>query len=83
MEEQDAKRNEAEDRKIEQLIERIVVDHDEQAMLAFLALFEEDMNVLSKYMRMSKDDAMQSLKLGLLEMILNNQVIKNRKSKRK
>ncbi|MCE3203396.1 hypothetical protein [Paenibacillus sonchi] len=83
MEEQDAKRNEAEDREIEQLIERIVVEHDEQAMLAFLALFEEDMNVLSKYMRMSKDDAMQSLKLGLLEMILNNQVIKNRKSKRK
>lgn len=83
MEEQDAQRNEAEDREIEQLIERIVVDHDEQAMLAFLALFEEDMNVLSKYMRMSKDDAMQSLKLGLLEMVLNNQVIKNRKSKRK
>ncbi|MGN7762374.1 helix-turn-helix domain-containing protein [Paenibacillus sp. 22594] len=72
MEEQDAQRNEAEDREIEQLIERIVVDHDEQAMLAFLTFFEEDMNVLSKYMRMSKEDAMQSLKLGMLEMILNN-----------
>ncbi|WP_156934120.1 hypothetical protein [Paenibacillus zanthoxyli] len=83
MEEQDAQRNEAEDREIEQLIERIVVYHDEQAMLAFLALFEEDMNVLSKYMRMSKEDAMQSLKLGMLEMILNNQVIKKRKNKSK
>lgn len=49
MEEQDAKRNETEDREIGQLIERIVESHDEQAMLAFLALFEEDMNVLSKY----------------------------------
>lgn len=73
MEEQDAQRNEAEDREIERLIERIVVYHDEQAMLAFLAFFEDDMYALSKYMRMSRDDAVQSLKLGMLEMILRKQ----------
>lgn len=78
MEEQDAQRNEAEDREIERLIEQIVVYHDEQAMLKFLDLFEKDMNALSKYMRISKEDAIQSLKLEMLELILNEQRIKKR-----
>lgn len=70
MEKENATGNEGEDRKLEQLIDRIIVDKDEQAMLDFLSLFEEDMDVLSRYMRMPKEDAIQWLKLGLIEIVL-------------
>ncbi|MEJ3720089.1 hypothetical protein WGM54_19080 [Paenibacillus polymyxa] len=70
MEKKNATGNEGEDRKLEQLINRIIVDKDEQSMLDFLSLFEEDMDVLSRYMRMPKEDAIQWLKLGLMEIVL-------------
>lgn len=69
-EKENATGNEGEDRKLEQLIDRIIVDKDEQAMLDFLSLFEEDIDVLSRYMRMPKEDAIQWLKLGLMEIVL-------------
>lgn len=70
MEKENATGNEGEDRKLKQLIDRIIVDKDEQAMLDFLSLFEEDIDVLSRYMRMPKEDAIQWLKLGLMEIVL-------------
>jgi hypothetical protein len=57
---------------LEQLIDRIILTKDEQAMLDFLSLFEKDMDVLSRYMRMPKEDAIQWLKLGMMEIVLQH-----------
>lgn len=44
---------------------------DKEAFMAILNMFEEEMEQLAKYIRMPKEDVMQSLRLGLLELIIN------------
>lgn len=50
------------------LLHLIQHDHDQAAMLALLAYYEEDMKQLSKYLRMPYEDAMQTLRIELLEL---------------
>lgn len=69
MEKQNAESAQTEDEQLEQLIHRIQQHGDDAAMLAFLELFEEDMQQLARYMRMPREDAMQSLKLGMMELV--------------
>lgn len=44
---------------------------DQAAFLAIIDMFEEEMEQMAKYIRMPKEDVMQSLRLGLLELIIN------------
>lgn len=71
MEKQNVERIEIEDEQLEYLIEQIQKNKDEQAMLAFLELFEEDIQYLAKYMRITREDAVQSLKLSMLQLLLD------------
>lgn len=71
MEKQNVERIEIEDEQLEYLIEQIKRNKDEQAMLAFLELFEEDIQYLAKYMRITREDAVQSLKLSMLQLLLD------------
>lgn len=66
MEKQNVERIEIEDEQLEYLIEQIQKNKDEQAMLAFLELFEEDIQYLARYMRITREDAVQSLKLMII-----------------
>ncbi|MEK4438984.1 hypothetical protein [Paenibacillus sp. FSL K6-2862] len=43
---------------------------DQDAFLKIVDFFEEDMIQLAKYIKMPREDVMQSLKLGLLELII-------------
>lgn len=43
---------------------------DQEAMLRLLALFEADIDRLSRFMRMPREEARQALTLELLELIL-------------
>lgn len=71
MEKQNVERIEIEDKQLEYLVERIQKNKDEQAMLAFLELFEDDIQYLAKYMRITREDAVQSLKLSMLQFLLD------------
>ncbi|SDM41897.1 hypothetical protein SAMN05428961_11713 [Paenibacillus sp. OK060] len=44
---------------------------DHEAFLQIVDLFEEEMIELAKYIKMPKEDVLQSLKLGLLELIVD------------
>lgn len=44
---------------------------DQAAMLQLVKYFEPDMIRYSRFIQMPKDDALQSLKLALIEMIRN------------
>ncbi|GGH63734.1 hypothetical protein GCM10008014_41420 [Paenibacillus silvae] len=45
---------------------------DDSSFIAILGLFEEEMEQMAKYIRMPKEDVMQSLRLGLLEMLISH-----------
>ncbi|NUU54791.1 hypothetical protein HP548_11950 [Paenibacillus taichungensis] len=44
---------------------------DQDAFMKIVDIFEDEMEQLAKYIKMPKEDVMQSLKLGLLELIVN------------
>lgn len=44
---------------------------DQDAFMKIVDIFEDEMEQLAKYIKMPKEDVMQSLKLGLLELIIN------------
>ncbi|WP_427181889.1 helix-turn-helix domain-containing protein [Paenibacillus sp. TC-CSREp1] len=44
---------------------------DEEAFMEIVDIFECEMEQLAKYIKMPKEDVMQSLRLGLLELIIN------------
>ncbi|MDN4619781.1 hypothetical protein QCD85_16855 [Paenibacillus sp. PsM32] len=73
METKNVKRNENEDEYILELIQKIKEKHDQESINAFLNLFEADMLFLSSYIRMPKEDALQSLKLGMIELLMDAQ----------
>ncbi|SDK98077.1 hypothetical protein SAMN05428961_103457 [Paenibacillus sp. OK060] len=52
---------------------------DQGAFLKIVDFFEEDMLQLAKYIKMPKEDVMQSLRLGLLELIIEPKevIVKN------
>ncbi|WP_458120874.1 hypothetical protein [Paenibacillus sp. Z6-24] len=52
------------------LLERIK-QKDNQALLEFLNLFEDDMQKHTRFMRMPQEDALQHMKLGLIELLRN------------
>lgn len=54
---------------------------DQVAFMAILDMFEEEMEQMAKYIRMPKEDVMQSLRLGLLELIINHTPDDNSKNK--
>lgn len=45
---------------------------DHSSFMTILDLFEEEMEQMARYIRMPKEDVMQSLRLGLLEMLVNH-----------
>ncbi|MCM3784678.1 hypothetical protein M3231_17070 [Neobacillus mesonae] len=45
---------------------------DEASMKRVIEMFEEDMKILSKYIPMPKEDALQSMKLELIALIKNS-----------
>lgn len=45
---------------------------DENSMARILEMFEEDMRILSRYIPMPKEDALQSMKLEFIELIRNS-----------
>ncbi len=49
------------------LLERLQKDNDESATLALLKFFEKDMVRLTRLLRMPKEDAIQTMKVELLE----------------
>ncbi|OKP82174.1 MULTISPECIES: hypothetical protein [Paenibacillus] len=51
------------------LLERLQKDNDESATLALLKFFEKDMVRLTRVLRMPKEDAIQSMKVELLECL--------------
>ncbi|KGP77465.1 MULTISPECIES: helix-turn-helix domain-containing protein [Paenibacillus] len=53
---------------------------DQAAFMAILDMFEEEMEQMAKYIRMPKEDVMQSLRLGLLELIINHTTDNNPKN---
>ncbi|MED3089637.1 helix-turn-helix domain-containing protein [Bacillus toyonensis] len=55
-------------RSIEQEIKK-AKERDEEAILRVLAYFEPEINELCKYIKISKEDAAQHIKLELLEYL--------------
>lgn len=51
------------------LLQLVQQQQDQAAMLALLDYYEEDMKYLSKYLRMPYEDAMQTLRTELLELV--------------
>lgn len=51
------------------LLHRVQQHSDQTAMLELLHYYEEDMKHLSKYLRMPYEDAMQTLRTELLELV--------------
>ncbi|SFS70592.1 hypothetical protein [Paenibacillus sp. 453mf] len=49
---------------------------DEGSMTRIIEMFEEDMRILSRYIPMPKEDALQSMKLELIELIRNSKLYK-------
>ncbi|MCM3129259.1 hypothetical protein ACFQ3J_19240 [Paenibacillus provencensis] len=49
---------------------------DEDSMTRIIEMFEEDMRILSRYIPMPKEDALQSMKLELIELIRNSTLYK-------
>lgn len=52
---------------------------DKESIEAVLLYFEEDINNLAKYIKMPKEDAVQTLKLELIEYILQKNKVDNRR----
>lgn len=69
MEEQNAEDLISEDQFLE-LLKR-AREKDSEAILLLLKYFEQDMLQLSRNIRMPQEDAIQSMKLGLIELISN------------
>ncbi|WCT55643.1 hypothetical protein PQ456_21260 [Paenibacillus kyungheensis] len=51
------------------LLDLVQHHQDQSAMLELLDYYEEDMKHLSKYLRMPYEDAMQTLRIELLELV--------------
>lgn len=51
------------------LLQLVQQQQDQAAMLALLDYYEEDIKHLSKYLRMPYEDAMQTLRTELLELV--------------
>lgn len=58
------------------LLERMKTN-DPQALLEFLNLFEEDMNKHCRFIRMPREDALQNMKLGLIELLQKENLYHN------
>ncbi|GAK40236.1 hypothetical protein PUW24_09355 [Paenibacillus urinalis] len=56
---------------------------DEDSMTRIIEMFEEDMRILSRYIPMPKEDALQSMKLELIELIKNSTLYDEEESNEK
>lgn len=52
-----------------------VQNNDKHAMQRIIQLFEKDMIELSRYIRMPQEDALQSMKTELMDLIKNKKMI--------
>ncbi|MFD1137284.1 hypothetical protein [Paenibacillus urinalis] len=56
---------------------------DEDSMTRIIEMFEEDMRILSRYIPMPKEDALQSMKLELIELIRNSTLYEEESNEKK
>ncbi|MEK5060770.1 hypothetical protein ACFSVM_14910 [Paenibacillus shunpengii] len=56
---------------------------DEESMARIIEMFEEDMRLLSRYIPMPKEDALQSMKLELIELIRNSTQYEEERNEKK
>lgn len=58
------------DDELQKLICKIQQEQDQEAMYHFLMLFQTDILRLSRFLKIPKEDAIQSMQLGMLELIM-------------
>lgn len=73
MQEKDACRTISDD-ELQQLIQAIQQKQDQEAMCRFLKLFQTDILRLSRFLKIPKEDAVQSMQLGMLELIMTESI---------